>query len=414
MKEVLKEIFASIRIHKARSILTGFGVAWGMFILIILLGAGNGFRAGILNIFSGYASNSIWITGHRTSQANIIGIREDVNVRFSETTLSNLKKTFPQIKSIAEEVDATNMGDVHYMGNSGYFQIKGVGEDYINIRLLEIGEGSWLSKLDHNHRRRTVIIGHRVKDILFKDENPIGKSINISGAFFQVKGVLSDGSIFSAMDQNNLYIPSESLFETFNLSKEYTTFGILLYKDVLSDNFENDLKSFLSQKIGFSKDDKSAISVNNVQLQVKAFNSLFDGIDTFLWILGFCFLLSGIIGIANIMLVVVKERTNEIGIRKALGATPNSIIQMIIIESVIITVVFGFIGLLLGSVGLFCYNWIISALQTGQETVFEKGYVQIYVILAAFTMLVVAGIIAGIFPAKRAAELIPIQTLNKM
>jgi putative ABC transport system permease protein len=413
MKEILKEIAASIKEHKARSILTGFGIAWGMFILIVLLGAGNGFRSGMLAMFSGYASNSIWVTGQWASQAKAGGIQFGSRVRFNESITNRLQKHFPQIKSVSSEISLENANPVGYKGYTGNFEVKGIDLNYNTVKILEIEEGRFLNELDYRKLRKVVVIGDRVKETLFKNENPIGKHISIAGVFFQVVGVLKTGTIFSMMEQNNIYTPITCLYHTFNLTKEFMTFGALLYNNSPVETFETELRNFLSQDIGFDKNDKKALYINNIQLQVTAFNSLFNGIDIFLWILGICFLLSGMIGITNIMLVVVKERTVEIGIRKALGATPESIIALIVSEALIITVLFGLVGLLLGYLGMGVYNWIVSALQTGQPEIFAQASIKGPIVASAFVILVVSGVLAGLFPAQKAAKIMPVETLNK-
>jgi putative ABC transport system permease protein len=413
MKEILKEIAVSIKEHKARSILTGFGIAWGMFILIVLLGAGNGFRSGMLAMFSGYASNSIWVTGQWVSQAKAGGIQSGSRVHFKESVTGKLQKRFPQIKSVSLEISLENTNPIGYKKYSGHFDVKGIDSEYNTVKLLEIEEGRFLNELDYKELRRVAVIGDRVKERLFKNENPIGKQISIAGVFFQVVGVLKAGTLFSMMEQNNIYTPLMSLYHTFNLTKEFLTFGALLHEKTAVETFETELRNFLSQEIGFDKNDRNALYVNNIQLQVTAFNSLFNGIDVFLWALGICFLLSGMIGIINIMLVVVKERTVEIGIRKALGATPESIIFLIVSEALIITVLFGLMGLLLGYMGMGIYNWIVSALQTGQPEIFARASLEGYIVVSAFVLLIVSGIVAGLLPAQKAAKIMPIETLNK-
>jgi putative ABC transport system permease protein len=412
--ELIKEVYASVIQHKMRSILTGFGIAWGMFILIVLLGAGNGFRSGVLNMFSGYASNSIWVTGHQVSEASIGGLQAGARIKFNEYILRKLRKRFVQIKFISSEISLENGNPVVYKNNTGRFEVKGIGEDYMKIKLLEVGEGRLLNRIDYQEQRRSVVIGKRVKDILFGKEHPIGKHINISGVFFQVVGVLDEGTVFSVMDQNNIYVSDVTLYNIYNIDREHITFGALLHENTEVETFENELRNYLAQEIGFGKNDKRALYVNNVQLQVKAFNTLFDGINGFLWILGLCFLLSGMIGITNIMLVVVKERTIEIGIRKAIGATPNSIVQLIISEALAITVLFGLVGLLLGYVGIAFYNWIIIVLQTGQQEVFSRAFIEGRIVLAAFLLLITSGVLAGVFPARKAAKIMPIETLNRV
>jgi ABC-type transport system, involved in lipoprotein release, permease component len=180
------------------------------------------------------------------------------------------------------------------------------------------------------------------------------------------------------------------------------------------ETFEGRLRNYLAKEVGFNKEDRGALYINNIQMQVKAFGMLFDGIDKFLWILGLCFILSGMIGIMNIMLVVVKERSEEFGIRKAVGATPASIYRLIIIEALILTVIFGIVGMIFGFAGMGIYNWVVSAVQTGQEQIFAKATINITVVLLAFLILVLSGVIAGLFPAKKAATIMPAETFSKI
>lgn len=414
MKEVLKEIFASISVHKTRSVLTGFGVAWGMFILIVLLGAGNGFRTGMLSIFSGYASNSLWVTGQWITDAKVGGIQSGQRVRFNESVASKLQKRFHQIQYISSEISLESANPIGYGGLIGNFDVKGIDRNYSTIKLLEIEEGRFLNELDYKLKRRVVVIGDRVKETLFKNENPIGKHISISGVFFQVVGVLKSGTLFSMMDRNCIYTPIISLQNSFNLNDDFYTFGAILHEKTVVETFENELRNYLAQEIGFDKKDRGALYINNIQLQVSAFNSLFKGVDVFLWVLGICFILTGMISITNIMLVVVKERTVEIGIRKALGATPESIKFLIISEALIITIIFGIIGISLGYIGIAFYNWIVSALQTGQQEIFASASLEWYIVLSAFILLILSGVVAGLFPAQKAAEIMPVETLNKV
>lgn len=307
MQEILKEILASIKVHKTRSIMTGFGVAWGMFILIVLLGAGNGFRYGMLSMFSGYASNSIWITGQWVSNAKSGGVQSGSRVRFDESIENKLKKRFREILYISSEISLENVNPVSHEGLSGNFDVKGIDQNYNTIKLLEIDEGRFLNDFDYQQKRRVVVIGDRIKETLFKNQNPIGKQININGAFFQVVGIIKSGTIFSMMERNSIYIPIVTLQNTFNLNNDFFTFGALLHDKTKVETFENELRNFIAQEIGFDKNDRGDIYINNVQLQVSAFNSLFKGIDIFLWVLGICFLLTGMISITNIMLVVVKD-----------------------------------------------------------------------------------------------------------
>jgi ABC-type antimicrobial peptide transport system, permease component len=414
LREQLYEVYSSVKQHKMRAVLTGFSITWGIFILILLLGAGNGFRSGMLNMLSGYASNSILVTGSRVSQATNGGLQTGAQVRFDEDLLSRLNRRFPEIQQIASEVSLANNNPIIYKENTGWFQIKGISKDYLNIKSLEIGKGRFLNEVDYREQRRSVIISEHVRDILFDKENPIGKYINIEGVMFFVVGVLKGGTIFSMMEQNSIYAPSTTLLNTFNLERQYATFGAILHDNTAVETFELRLRDYIAKEIGFAKDDRSALYIINTQLQAKAFGMIFDGVDTFLWVLGLCFVLSGMIGIMNIMLVVVKERTEEIGIRKALGATPKSIYKLIILEALILTVTFGIIGMIFGFTGMGFYNWVVTALQSSEEQIFAKASIDFSIVLLSFLLLISAGVLAGVFPAKKAANIMPMETLSKI
>ena len=414
LPELLHEVYSSVRQHKVRSILTGFSITWGIFILIVLLGAGNGFRSGMLALFSGYASNSIWVTGLSVSKATKSGLPVGAQVRFDETLLKRTEMLFPEILETASEISLHAGNLITYKNNTGFFEVKGISENYMNIKSLSVEKGRLLNRNDYDERRRCLVIGERVSEILFGNEEPVGKYINVEGVMFQVVGLLKGGTIFSMLEQSSIYTTSETLIYTFNLERTYTTFGAILHPNTGIETFEGRLRVFLAKEKGFDKDDRRAVFINNIQLQVESFNSLFDGINKFLWALGLCFILSGMIGVTNIMLVVVNERKEEIGIRKAVGATPASILELIISESIILTFVFGLIGMALGFLGMSIYNYVVSALQTGEEQIFAMATIDSYIVVIAFVMLITAGVFAGLFPAQKAAKILPVEILSKV
>jgi putative ABC transport system permease protein len=414
LPELLKEVYSSIMQHKVRSLLTGFGISWGLFILILLLGAGNGFRAGMMNMFSGYASNSIWVTGNRITKSSRSSMQIGSRVLFDDELLKKLERKFQEIQYIASESGLQINNPITYKDRTGWFDMKGISENYLKIKSLEVDSGRVFNNFDYGKKRRVVIIGEKVKDILFENENPIGKYVNVEGTLFTVVGILKGGTLFSLMEQNSIYSPDITLRNTYNLNLEYSTFGALLHPNTNIETFESRLRNFLSETIGMDREDRGALYINNIQLQVKAFGMLFNGMDIFLWVLGLCFLLTGALGIMNIMFVVVNERTEEIGIRKAIGATPDSILQLIITEALAITICFGLIGALFGFVAMKIYNWIVSALQTGQEQIFSKATIDISIVVIAFVLLILSGLIAGILPARKASKIMPIETLSKV
>ena len=414
ISELLKEVYSSIKEHKVRSFLTGFSISWGIFILILLLGAGNGLRAGMLHLFSGYASNSIWVTGGRITKSGKSAVQVGSQVLFDDELLKKLKNHFQEIEFVASETGLPVNNPVIYKDRTGLYNIKGVSGNYLKIKSLEVDKGRTFNDLDYKEKRAVVIIGDKVKDILFEKEDPIGKYINIEGVLFTVVGTLKGGTVFSIMEQNSIYAPDVTLRSAYNLPFEYSTFGALLREKTDAETFNRKLSNYLSEMIGIDKDDRGALYINNIQLQVKAFGMLFDGINTFLWILGICFLLTGALGVMNIMFVVVNERTEEIGIRKAVGATPGSILQLIFAEALIITLSFGIIGAVFGFIAMKIYNWIVLSMQTGQEQIFSKATISISVVIIALLLLVLSGVIAGVLPARKASKIMPIDTLSKI
>ena len=414
LRELLHEVYSSVMQHKVRSILTGFSITWGIFILIVLLGAGNGFRSGMLALFSGYASNSIWITGLSVSKATNNGLPVGAQVKFDDRLLKKTEMMFPEILETASEISMPSNNLIAYKNNTGRFEVKGISENYMNIKSLGVEKGRLLNQNDYLERRRCLLIGERVSEVLFGNEEPVDKYVNVEGVMFQVVGLLKGGTIFSMMEQNSIYTTSETLFYTFNLERSYSTFGAILHPNTSIETFEGRLRDFLAKEKGFDKNDRRAVFINNIQLQVESFNSLFNGINKFLWALGLCFILSGMIGVTNIMLVVVNERKEEIGIRKAVGATPASILELIISESILLTFVFGVIGMTLGFLGMSIYNYIISAVQTGEEEIFAMATIDGYIVVIAFLMLIGAGVFAGLFPAQKAAKILPVEILSKV
>ena len=414
LPELLHEVYSSVMQHKVRSLLTGFSITWGIFILIVLLGAGNGFKSGILAMFSGYSSNSIWITGLSVSKAVNNGLPIGAQVRFDEELLNRIAMRFSEISEMATEVTLPSNNLITYKNNTGFFEVKGISENYMNIKSLNVDHGRLLNRNDFVERRRCVVIGERVGELLFGNEEPVGKYVNIEGVMFQVVGILSGGTIFSMLELNSIYTTTETLFYTFNLERTHTTFGALLHPNTNYATFGVRLRDYIAKAKGFDKNDRRALYINNIQETVEEFNSLFNGINKFLWVLGLCFILSGMIGVTNIMLVVVNERKEEIGIRKAVGATPESILELIISESVLLTFIFGVTGMGLGFLGMSVYNFVVSAAQSGQQEVFARATIDGLVVAAAFVMLITAGVFAGLFPARKAAKILPVEILSKV
>lgn len=405
-----EETWDSLKQHKNRNILTGFGVAWGIFILVLLVGAGNGLQKGIMMLFQDYTQNCIWIYGGQTSMSKP-SQRSGRTIDFSLYDLDIIEKRFQEISYLSPEV--FHNGKLIYTSKTNYKKFKciGVTDNYFNIKTYKTSKGRLINYIDNQIHAKVAVVGEEISKALFGKDDPIGKYFCLDGIWLQIIGILSEKSLFTN-NQREIYIPFNTLQNYFQKQNRIDCFAISLNKSTNPEKFEKELKSYLAKIFQFHEKDKNALYIENLQANAKAFKGLFKSIQLFLWIVGICMLLSGIVGVSNIMLVVVKERTQEIGIRKAIGAPPKSILFMILNESVIITLLSGLIGLLSASGLVFILNAAMNSMISDKNSIFKGLDMNIPVAIGALFLLVVAGAIAGVYPARKAAEVTPIKALN--
>jgi len=406
--ETLREIYYSIRQNKVRTVLSGFGISWGILILVVLLGTGKGFQASVMDMFSVFAQKSIYVYGGSTSTKHR-NLREGAEVRFDRQFLDRLKSRYPEIEAISPEASASLL--IQQGIKSGMFRTIGVMSDYLRIKILNVkAEGRLFNPSDISQERNVAVIGENVETMLFGNRSAVGKMINIAGAMFRVTGVLNNNDIFSASEINSVYIPFTSYIRTVNSDFHFNAFCLYLAQNADSKKFEEDLRNYIANQSGFSVKDKQALYIANFETQTSSFETLFGGLRKIIWIFGICFLISGMVGIANIMFVIVKDRTNEVGIRLAVGAMPRSIVQLILLEAVVITALSGFFGLLIGKGLLMLINWILSMSSESmfmKQTSFDLGST-----LVALVVLVIVGVIAGSFPAIKASSIEPVDAIR--
>ncbi|MDR0604227.1 MAG: ABC transporter permease [Bacteroidales bacterium] len=406
--EILREIYHSIRQNKVRTILSGFGISWGILILVVLLGTGEGFRSSVMNLFSIFAQKSLYVYGGMTSEKHR-NIKEGQEIRFDEKYLGQLKNRYPEIEAVSPETSVSLT--VQNEAKNGTFRITGVNEDYMKIKILRAKEGGRLfSRADIENERNVAIIGENTETVLFGKKTGIEKYINISGIFFRVIGVLENDNIFSASEINSVYVPYSSYTRTINSNTEFSAFCLSLEQNADSKKFEEEMRNYIAHQSHFSVNDKQALYIANFETQTSAFESLFRGLRLFIWAVGVCFLISGIVGISNIMFVTVKERTNEIGIRLAVGAMPGSIVSLILLESVIITTISGLLGLVSGKGILMFINWLLTMREN--DTFIKQMSFDAGASLMALFILVIAGVIAGAFPAIKASAIEPVEAIR--
>jgi putative ABC transport system permease protein len=294
---------------------------------------------------------------------------------------------------------------------SGLFNIIGVNTDYMRIRILSVKEeGRLFTPGDMKQERDVAIIGGNVASALFGNREALHKHIRVCGVYFRIIGVLKNDDIFSSSEINSVYIPFPSYRRAINNAPEFPAFCLYPDQDTDSKRFESELRNYIAAKSGFSSQDNRAVYVANLETQTSAFESLFKGMRMFIWAVGLCFLVSGVVGISNIMFVTVKERTNEIGIRLAVGASPRSIISLILLESIVVTTASGMAGLLAGKGILLFIDRLLS--MSENTMLMQKTTLDVVTALISLFVLIVAGVIAGAFPAIKASTIEPVDAIQ--
>ncbi len=409
--DIIEEIWISLKHNKTRNILTGFGVAWGIFILIVLLGAGEGLQTGVMKLFGNYAQNSLWFFGGTSSIAQSGNI-DGKKIYFTDDIISDLKIIFPNIDLISPE-KKTGIVLASNSNRTTRSIIYGVLPDYFAIKVLNVSKGRSLNNFDQVQMRKVAVIGSKLVEELFSDkQNVLGNYIEVNGTWIKIVGIIESGSIFTQQYESSIIITIPIFKETMNDKANFDTFGLTLNSNVDNKIYKNKIQAYLARRLGFGLNDTKALYISDLDEQTKSFKNLFVGIKLFLWFIGFSLLSSGIIGISNIMYVSVKERTQEIGIRKAIGATYKNIMLLIITESIIITSIAGSIGMLIGIVIIQIINTILYSTADAKNTLINSLNINFNIALLSFITVIFAGVIAGIFPARKAANINPISAIN--
>ena len=403
-----QEILATIRRHKLRTGLTAFGVFWGIFMLVVLLGAGTGFRNGVEKEFD-VAKNAVFVWTQRTS-VPYHGLKAG---RFIQLNNDDAAALLQQVPEAAVVLPRGQLGSVvaQYGAKSSSFEVKGEYPGYPAIQPFHLTQGRFLNAPDLTERRKVAVIGDRVADVLFPGLDPLGRYFQVKGIFFQVIGIFkgSGKAEQAQQDAQTVIIPLTTLQLAFNKVNQVDYFAFIPKPGIAAEVVETKAKQLLARRHNVAPTDDRALGSANVEKEYGRVQGLFLGIDTFSWFVGLGTILAGIIGVSNIMLIVVKERTKEIGIRKALGATPGSIVALIVQESIVLTAVAGLVGLLFGTALMAGISHLIK-----DQTIsfFANPRVNWQVALLAVTLLAVAGALAGLVPASIAARVQPVVALK--
>ncbi len=412
MKELFEEIYSSVRKNKLRTVLTGFSIAWGIFMLSILLGSGNGLMNASMANFGNMLINTIEFGGGRTSMA-YKGYGEKRSIALTERDAKIMLEEFPEVSDISMEMYQWG-GKASYGNRFVNCNLCCVNENYALVKGVKLILGRTLSRRDNEELRKVIVIDDKAQKILFPSEDPLGKDININNTLFKVVGVVE--SIWS--NQSLFLIPLRVgvlVYESFDYNADLRLITVVkgLEKADDIDNFENRVVERLSVAHQFDPEDKRAIWHWNNLEEYKNMLMVFNGLNIFIWFIGLGTLMAGVVGVSNIMLVTVRERTFEFGIRKALGAKPSSIIRLILYESVIITSLFGYIGMVLGiGVMELVNNYMVNNPSADGHPTFLNPTLDLSIMVSATVVLVVAGMVAGYVPARPAARLKTIDALR--
>ncbi len=406
-----QEIFATLRKNKLRTFLTALGVFWGIFMLVFLLGMGKGLENGVYKDFGSNAKNIMWVWTNRTTLP-YKGFKAGRIARLKLNDLEVLREKVEELDKIAPRSDI-GQHPVVYKLNSGDYNIRGELTGMPEIEGFQITTGRYINEADIEHGKKTVVIGSTVRKELFGALNPVGEHITIRGVDFTVVGEFRPAQLkeWNRSDMEALVIPLTTMSRAFGRGENIDYMIVSAKPGYRVANMEPKIRRVLKEQKTIHPDDPQGIGGFNLEERFQQVQSLFIGIKGFLWFVGIGTLLAGIIGVSNIMLIIVKERTKEIGIRKALGATPNSIINLIITESVFITALSGYLGLIMGTFLIGLINYIMVSNNLEPEN-FYNPQVNITVGVVALMILVLSGVLAGFIPAMQAAKVNPVNALK--
>jgi len=410
-----QEIWATISRNKLRSVLTGFGVFWGIFMLIILIGAGNSFSGGMLKNVSGFASNSCFFFTEKTSEA-YKGYRKGRRWEMNNRDITLIREKAQSVEHISPVLFGWSSDKNAVRGQkSGSYQTRGVYPAHFEIEQQHVIKGRTFNNMDIQNSRKVCVIGREVYETLFmKEEDPVGQYIRVNGIYFQVIGVIRPKSRISIGGdvESSVFFPFSTMQRAFNTGDKIYFMACTAKPGYPASVVEEEVKAIIRTSHDISPTDEKAIGSFNVEKQFQIFQNLFLGVDFLIWIVGIGALLSGIIGISNIMLVTVKERTREIGVRRAIGAKPLTIMKQILSESFVLTIIAGAGGFLLGVAVLELVHQAMMG-NMSDDMFLVPPFVSFKTAMISMVILGISGVIAGLMPAMRALKIKAIDAIRE-
>jgi len=401
-----QEIFSVLRRNKLRTLLTALSVAWGIFMLVLLLGAGIGLRRGVEHDFRDDATNSLWLRDGKTSLP-YAGRPPGRQIRFTNGDVEAIRREIPGVEYLTGRFYLWGEFSVSHGDKSGSFDLRGCHPDHLYLEKTILLEGRFINQLDIEQLRKVAVIGPEVRDALFGDQEPIGRYIDIRGVNYKVVGLYDDEG--SEGELSKIYIPISTAQLVYHghdrVHRIMFTLGDATPEQ--SEAISDLTRQLLARRHEFDPQDRRAVSITNNLVQFQKMSDIFEWIRRFVWIVGVGTIFAGIVGVSNIMLVSVKERTLEIGIRKAVGATPWSIVTLVLQEALLITSVAGYAGLVGGAAVVELINRYMP-----ENDYLRQPEVDFDAALTATLLLIVSGAIAGLIPAIRAARVKPVVAMR--
>jgi putative ABC transport system permease protein len=410
------EIWVTITRNKTRSLLTSFGVFWGILMLVILLGSGNGLKNGIMKNVEGFSTNSAFFFSERTGEP-YKGYKKGRYWQMRNRDLEAIQQRVKGVRYLSPMImQWGGQNNVVKGQKSGTYNVRGVYSQYFQIETPNLLAGRLLNEIDMLDKRKVCVIGSSVREDLFgQEEDPIGQYIRVNGIYYQVVGVIDPKAkginIGGRVDQS-IMTPFKTLQQTSNQGDKLWFLCATADNNYPCDKMVEDIKDVLRSQNEISPTDEQAISSITIAKQFETFELLFTGINALVWLVGIGTLLAGVIGVSNIMMVTVRERTREIGVRRAIGAKPIDIISQIMSESLLLTSIAGLLGL---STGVFLLDIVNNVLMNGdsEDTFFSDVGIHIGTAVTATFILLISGLLAGLIPAWRAMQIKAIDAIRE-
>lgn len=403
-----EEIFQAISKNKTRSILTAFGIFWGIFMLVFLLGGGNGLKAMLTKNFEGFAQNAYFLISQTTTKP-FKGFKKGRKWNLTLEDAQALRKEIPQINHLTPLIAQWSLPISYKDRTTRVITTKGVFPDYSFIETLELSKGRYIIPSDISEQRKVCVLGKELVEELFKNEDPIGKNVKIDQTYYTVIGVDQRNSGMGIMGpaSQTATVPYTTLQNLYNFGNKVIILGITLKPEANVEHTNEKILALIKNRHQIAPNDDKAISTFSLHIFYQLIKSLFDGINILVFLIGIGTLIAGAIGVSNIMMVTVSERTVEIGIRRAIGAKPKDILSEILTESIVLTILAGLLGISFATLLLTLIEKILR--MTGTNVSFQISFD-----LAVFAALLLAilGALAGILPALRALSIKPIDALS--